>query len=142
MYAEKVRRMLKDEKIDVGDRSVVEKNGRSYEGVLMPRIKSGDTNCIVLKLDNGYNLGIDYKGAKITKAKDLPFEPEGEDAGGLSFDGKKPQVSIITTGGTITSKVDYRTGGVTSLTKPDELHNHRDCFCNYIIIIGLYLQDT
>ncbi|NYZ79725.1 Glu-tRNA(Gln) amidotransferase subunit GatD, partial [Candidatus Micrarchaeota archaeon] len=39
----------------------------------------------------------------------------------INFDVSKPKVSLITTGGTITSRVDYETGGVTSLMKPDEL---------------------
>ena len=34
---------------------------------------------------------------------------------------KLPQISIITTGGTITSRVDYRTGAVYALSKPEEL---------------------
>ncbi len=121
MYSEKVRKLLKEKSIEVGDRAIVEKNGRSYEGTLMPRIKSGDTNCIVLKLDNGYNLGVEYKGVKLTKTKDLPFTPEGKETGKLTFDKKKPQICVVTTGGTITSKVDYKTGGVTSLSSPEEL---------------------
>ncbi len=121
MYSEKIQKELRKKKLEIGDRAVVEKNGISYEGILMPRIESGDTSCIVLKLDSGYNVGIACGGAKISKARDMRLEPEGEDVGKLRFDKKKPQVSIVTTGGTITSKIDYKTGGVTSLTKPDEL---------------------
>ncbi len=121
MYSEKIRKVLVGKKLEVGDRVVIEKNGRRYEGILMPRTESGDTDCIVLKLDNGYNIGIDSKGTRIQKARIVPLKPEGEDVGKLRFDGKKPQISIVTTGGTITSKIDYRTGGVTSLTKPVEL---------------------
>ncbi|MCK4815826.1 Glu-tRNA(Gln) amidotransferase GatDE subunit D, partial [bacterium] len=118
MYSEKIRKVLKAKKLEVGDRAVVGKNGMRYEGILMPRIESGNRACIVLKLDNGYNVGIDCKDARISKAKDMLSETDGEDVGRLRFDKRKPQVSIVTTGGTITSKIDYKTGGVTSLTQP------------------------
>ncbi len=121
MYSEKIRKVLREKRLEVGDRAVVEKSGRRYEGVLMPRIESGNRSCIVLKLDSGYNVGIDCDGARISKAKALPFEPEGHGTRKLRFGGKKPHVSIVTTGGTITSRVDYKTGGVTSLTSPAEL---------------------
>ena len=39
----------------------------------------------------------------------------------IKFDSKKPNISFISTGGTIVSKVDYRTGGVAPLEKPEEL---------------------
>jgi glutamyl-tRNA(Gln) amidotransferase subunit D len=121
MYPEKIRKVLQSKKLQIGDRAVLEKGGRRYEGVIMPRTRTGNTSCIVLKLDNGYNVGIDWKGVRIEKAGDAFPEPEGEDAGRLKFDRRKPQVSLVTTGGTITSKVDYKTGGVTSLTKTGEL---------------------
>ena len=80
---------------------------------------SGDPNYIIIKLKNGYNTGISFepkikvkKLAGATKIKQQKFEippSTGTDC------------SIIFTGGTITSKVDYRTGGVTSLSKPKEI---------------------
>ncbi len=124
MYKGAMADILKKGGIDVGDRINVVKNGKMYEGLLMPRIGAGDVSCIVIKLDNGYNVGIDCKGAKITKSKskeagmELGKSYKRSKAGSS---GKKPHISLIATGGTITSKVDYKTGGVTSLTNPEEL---------------------
>ncbi len=87
----------------------------------MPRIETGDTNCIVLKLENGYNVGVKCANAKITKAGSGGSRKKAHDSGALKFSSKNPSVSLITTGGTITSKVDYKTGGVTSLANADEL---------------------
>ena len=41
--------------MDLGDRISVERNGTSYEGVLMPSRRDGH---VVIKLDNGYNIGL------------------------------------------------------------------------------------
>lgn len=54
--------------IKEGERVVVEKTGRSLEGVLMPRTELGDEEHVVIKLDNGYNIGISVRGASIKKA--------------------------------------------------------------------------
>lgn len=55
--------------ITEGERIVVEKSGRILEGVLMPRTELGDDEHVVIKLDNGYNIGIDVRGARIKRAK-------------------------------------------------------------------------
>src|SRR6266851_3496016 len=88
------------------------KSGEVFEGTLFPRSEYTDPNHIVLKLKNGYNVGIHYdrtekievvgEGPKphFTKPPSPPRRP------GL------PRVAIISTGGTIASRVDYRTGAV------------------------------
>ncbi|MCX6818768.1 MAG: Glu-tRNA(Gln) amidotransferase subunit GatD [Candidatus Aenigmarchaeota archaeon] len=118
-YSKEVQAILKKDKIEIGQRIAVQKGSESYEGFLMPK-SAGDANCIVLKMDNGYNIGIAIKGAKIKKLH------EKRDVGNIKrelpkFDKNKPRVSLITTGGTITSRVDYKTGAVVSLMKPEEL---------------------
>jgi len=128
-YSPRVQRILKNFKI--GDRISVVKTGKMYEGLLMPRSELGDRNCIVLKLDSGYNMGIRHeKGVKVEKSKkpepkeikeEFKFETEKEKIKEVKFDPKKPKVALIMTGGTIVSKVDYRTGGVYALERPEEL---------------------
>lgn len=99
-------------KPEVGDRVKI---GR-FEGILMPRISTGDTNCTVLKLDNGYNIGIKKKEtAVLEKApakKRRPAERPVKD---------KADISLLGCGGTIASKVEYRTGGVFPAISPSEL---------------------
>jgi len=136
MYSGKIEAVLKAKKIRIGERILVEKEGKRHEGLLMPRIDLGDRDSIVLKLDNGYNIGIRHKkGMKIDRSRTA--EPKGlkeEEEYELgktkkrylevSFDPKKPPVSLIATGGTVASRVDYRTGGVNAISNPKEiLHN-------------------
>jgi len=122
MYSGKVAEILRKNKIEVGDRVKIVKSGKRYEGILMPRTKTSEMGYVAIKLDNGYNIGIEFTDAKISKLTDLPFR-QAAAKGKLKFSSKNPLVSLISTGGTITSKVDYKTGGVTSLASPEELLN-------------------
>jgi glutamyl-tRNA(Gln) amidotransferase subunit D len=115
MYSNKIQRILKIKKIKVGDRIKLVKNGKFFEGILMPRIEMGDQNCLTIKLDNGYNIGIEFeKEVDIQKIKTewQLSERKEKEVETLIFDKKLPTISIIGTGGTIASKIDYRTGGV------------------------------
>jgi glutamyl-tRNA(Gln) amidotransferase subunit D len=109
MYRGEAAKVLGEAK--VGDRIRVLKGERSYEGVLMPRSELGDDKHVVIKLDNGYNIGIEVTGARIERlaqaevAKGVSF-PEPE------FSPEKPEITILGTGGTIASKIDYATGAV------------------------------
>jgi glutamyl-tRNA(Gln) amidotransferase subunit D len=96
----------------IGDRLTLEKKGTVYEGLLMPRINAGDIDCIVLKLKNGYNLGIKAeKGVKILKSEKAKPKTKMKEIA-QKFDPKKPTIAVIGTGGTIASRIDYQTGGV------------------------------
>ena len=56
----KVEEVLQSLSVDVGDRVRVEKEDRSpQEGLLVPGDRGGQTDHIVIKLDNGYNIGIE-----------------------------------------------------------------------------------
>ncbi len=109
-------------KAKVGDRLRVKKGARTYEGTLMPRTEAGDDRHLVLKLDSGYNVGIDIESIeiKVLPAREkaahakLPKRKKGE---------KLPRVSILGTGGTIASKIDYRTGAVHPSLSTEELLN-------------------
>jgi glutamyl-tRNA(Gln) amidotransferase subunit D len=132
MYAKNLQSVLDRKKLKVGDRILVEGGGKRYEGLLMPRIELGDTSSIVLKLDSGYNMGVRFQpGMKIEKSrtsepKDIKEEEEYElgktkkSLLDVSFDPKKPPISLIATGGTIASRVDYRTGAVLMQMEPKE----------------------
>jgi glutamyl-tRNA(Gln) amidotransferase subunit D len=100
--------MAKTDDIRHGDHVKVVKDGKEFFGVLMPSA----TAYVVIKLDSGYNVGFSSddlkislieKGASVAaKRQSRPIRPE------------LPRLSIISTGGTIASKIDYRTGAVTS----------------------------
>lgn len=115
MYSEQVQKFLKKSKVKVGDEIRLIKDKKNYDGILMPRIELGDKNCLVLKLKNGYNVGIKFeKSVKINKIKPAQkiIEKKEKEIKEIIFDKKLPMISIIGTGGTIASKIDYKTGGV------------------------------
>lgn len=92
-----------------GDQVRVVKEGREYNGIVMP----SRSDKIVLKLKNGYNVGLSPDGASVellerASAPPKPARREHPHKPGLS------NVSILSTGGTIASRVDYRTGAVSS----------------------------
>jgi len=120
MYRGKAREFLKG--ISIGDRVRITKEGRSYEGFLMPRSELGDEKHVVIKLDNGYNIGINIENATIER---IPYERAGAkiEERKVSFSKEKPTVTILGTGGTIASKIDYKTGAVHPSFSTEELVN-------------------
>jgi glutamyl-tRNA(Gln) amidotransferase subunit D len=135
MYSKKLQALLKKKKIRTGDRVLVKKLGRRMEGLLMPQTGSGDPETLVIKLDSGYNIGVKFKNAGLERSRaqgPSRVEKEGEYEMGktrgrllkLKFNPDKPPISIVSAGGTIASRVDYKTGGVKALEDPREfLHN-------------------
>jgi len=99
-----------------GDKVRIKHAGFEYSGILL---ESTDDNIYVLKLSNGYNVGLPKGNSKVTVTGKLPITklPELK----LEKNIKLPNVSLVSTGGTITSRVDYRTGAVHPITKPAEL---------------------
>ena len=104
--------------MNVGDRVIVKKGDQTFEGILLPRSELEDSDHITIKLDNGYNIGI--KGGEI---QSLGAEERLEVFPEIELEKKEglPEVSMIATGGTIASRVDYRTGGVHMLMEPREI---------------------
>ncbi|SEW21699.1 Glu-tRNA(Gln) amidotransferase subunit GatD [Natrinema salifodinae] len=101
-----------------GDRIRVDRADRTYEGVLLP---SSTDDHLVVKLEGGYNVGVDREGADVEVLAEDVYEIDGADAAGdegaaseIEFDDDLPTISLISTGGTIASTVDYRTGAVTA----------------------------
>lgn len=101
------------------DKVRVESGGVQYEGTLMP----SQTGSIVLKLKNGYNIGINRDFASITllekkeeKKTQKPVPPTC-----MKENENLPDISILSTGGTIASKIDYRTGAVTSQFSAEDI---------------------
>ncbi len=96
----------------VGDLVRVEAGGRIYHGILMPRLESADDWHLVIKLKSGYNIGVSFDDSaqveRLGEAEKPEFRPPPLPEVKLGL----PRVSIISTGGTIASRVDYITGGV------------------------------
>lgn len=94
-------------------------DGTSFEGVLMPRHAFSGPDILTLKLASGYNVGLLATGAKVQVLE--PAKPRTVPAVDLKDDPSKPTIALLGTGGTIASFVDYRTGGVSPATRPEEL---------------------
>ena len=119
-YKGKIRDFLISNKVDVGDLVKITSE-LTYSGILMPRYESGDESHIVLKLKSGYNVGIEFeKIEKIEKVGEGQSNVESSET--IEKDEKLPKILLLSTGGTIASKVDYRTGAVTPALSATELY--------------------
>ncbi|MBP1448526.1 MAG: Glu-tRNA(Gln) amidotransferase subunit GatD [Thermoproteus sp.] len=88
-------------------------DGEVVEGVLMPPTAYSDPNVYVVKLKSGYNVGISKSRVKKMEELGEVGRPQAAAAGEVKeVDTGKPWVSILATGGTILSKVEYATGAV------------------------------
>ncbi len=123
-YPEDIIALLRERKIEIEDRVRIEKEGRIYEGYLLPRpalVDLGDSHCLIIKLDSGYNIGIKFD-------ETMKIDRLGEKVELESFPKRKiekrldlPQITLLHTGGTIASRIDYLTGGVSVEFTPEEL---------------------
>ena len=96
---------------EYGDIVKVHTKEQIYEGIMLPRPEIFDENYTIIKLDNGYNIGIDNK--KIEKIEVIKkYEKKKEERHKMEHKKGLPLVPILSFGGTISSKVDYKTGGV------------------------------
>ena len=122
-YSKTVQAVLKKLNAEAGDRLRVETPKGVFEGILLPRPDASGTEesegILILKLYNGYNVGLALEGARLEKL-------EGKTA--LErFDSWTPpliakhKLSLVATGGTIGTRVDYKTGGVYMLLEPDQI---------------------
>jgi len=94
----------------------------SYSGIILPRSETEDPLHIVLKLRSGYNIGIraaSVESVRIAGRREAHYKiPEKE----FPVDPAKPKVKLLGTGGTIASRLDYRTGAVIPAFTPGELY--------------------
>lgn len=116
--------LLEKNKLSVGDRVKVATHNGDLEGVIMPRYESASDDYIVIKLKSGYNAGVQI--GKIKSITRLPKTEVDLTPAGVSstVTGRQdlPGIALISTGGTIASKIDYRTGGVHSALSASELY--------------------
>jgi glutamyl-tRNA(Gln) amidotransferase subunit D len=113
---------LRKAKASIGDVLEVKTEWGSVTGTLVPRYVYGDESYVVVKLPSGYNVGLKVEGlseAKVTSKGEKPaFNPPPVP----KPKGNLPRVLIIGTGGTIASRIDYRTGAVTPAVSAEELN--------------------
>jgi len=123
-YSERVVRFLTSHGLEMGNEVRIETDRVKLEGYVLPReeLDFGDPDTLLLKLRTGYNAGV--KVDRISSVKKLPGKVDLEKFPKLkeiTQDPSLPPISFISTGGTISSRVDYLTGGVAMLFSPEEI---------------------
>jgi len=114
---------LKKFGVEIGAVIKIATDGDLFEGTLMPRYELADDKHIVIKLKNGYNVGIrispNIKIERVGVGTVPAFVPPPlpKERPGL------PEVAVISTGGTIASRVDYRTGAVHPAISASDLYS-------------------
>ncbi|MBT3210168.1 MAG: Glu-tRNA(Gln) amidotransferase subunit GatD [Bacteroidetes bacterium] len=115
-------KMLKKFNVRVWGQAKFETSRGIFKGTVLPRAENDDDQHIVVKIPTGYNIGIDI--ATVTDIKETGYKkanykiPEKE----FPYTEGLPKVKLIGTGGTIASRLDYRTGAVIPAFSPGELY--------------------
>lgn len=121
-YKGKALDILKKYNVRVWGQATIQTTRGEFKGTVLPRAENDDDLHIVLKIATGYNIGIDV--ATITSMKEDGYFkasykiPEKE----FPYTPKLPNVKLLGTGGTIASRLDYRTGAVIPAFSPGELY--------------------
>jgi glutamyl-tRNA(Gln) amidotransferase subunit D len=114
--------MLKKYHVRVWGQAKVETSRGSFEGTVLPRAENDDDQHIVMKIITGYNVGIDI--TTITRMTETGYKKANYKIPEKEFPITKglPKVKLFGTGGTIASRLDYRTGAVIPAFSPGELY--------------------
>lgn len=105
-----------------GDRIRIKRPDRVFEGLLMPReALYSDRPFVVIKLDNGYNIGVRVREEDVIEVVKKREKHEGIRSEIREMKKKLPHIVMLSTGGTIVSKVDYETGAVKPALSVPEL---------------------
>jgi glutamyl-tRNA(Gln) amidotransferase subunit D len=161
-YINKSQQLLQKYNVKIGDSVKLLSNKGDYIGIVMPRYESFNDDYIVIKLKSGYNIGI-----LIENIKNITSDNSSNDSTAVLLNNTSrveaysknfirpkennynhgesnmhkplPKILILSTGGTIASKIDYRTGGVTSILSASELYELFPEISNYASIYPEFL---
>lgn len=121
-YKGQALEVLKKFSVRVWGQAEIETSRGNFMGTILPRAENDDDKHIVLKIATGYNIGIDVK--TITTMKETGYKKAVYKIPEKEFPVTKglPYVKLFGTGGTIASRLDYRTGAVIPAFTPGELY--------------------
>ena len=114
---------LKEAEAKIGDLIRITKNGEVYEGILIPRSELGDDKHVVIKIKSGYNIGVRITPETIIEKIGVGAKPSFMAPPPPPKKPELPKVAIVSTGGTIASRVDYRTGAVRPALTASDLYS-------------------
>ncbi|UCD96984.1 MAG: Glu-tRNA(Gln) amidotransferase subunit GatD, partial [Candidatus Bathyarchaeota archaeon] len=123
MYRGKAIKLLMAAGVEIGDTIQVSKNTHTYEGILIPRSEIYDDRHIVIKMRSGYNIGISINEKTTITKVGKGQKPTFSRSASAREKRDLPKVAVLSTGGTIASRVDYQTGGVRPALSADELYS-------------------
>jgi len=109
---------MKDKEAASGARVQIKVKDKIYEGYLL---ESYEKDALLLKLESGYNIGFKKKDVDSIKVLRTPEKAPAQREKEMHQRKNLPGISMIITGGTISSQLDYKTGGVKPLTSPEQL---------------------
>ena len=114
-------KFISDNGANIYDKVKITNKDQTLEGIIMPRNNFSGEHIIVLKLDNGYNIGVSIENAEMSIIEKTKKAQKKE----LRNDKNKnlKDITILGTGGTIASFVDYKTGAVSPAITAEQLVN-------------------
>lgn len=121
-YKGRALEVLKKYSVRVWSQADIITTRGKFTGTILPRSENDDDKHLVLKIPTGYNVGIDI--FTITEMMEIGYQkanykiPEKE----FPYTPDLPNVKLFGTGGTIASRLDYRTGAVIPAFSPGELY--------------------
>lgn len=122
-YKGRARERLEEWGVRVWSDVVAENDaGSVFEGVILPRSETLDGEHVVIKMRTGYNVGLHVD--RIRSVREVGFKRAVYKIPEREFPQRPdlPRVTLLGTGGTIASRLDYRTGAVIPAFTPGELY--------------------
>ena len=107
---------------EIGDIIRVTNKGKTYEGILIPRSELGEGIVVIVKIKSGYNIGVKVTADVKIEKVGIGSKPAFASPPIPKQNPSLPHVVIMSTGGTIASRVDYRTGAVRSALSASDLY--------------------
>ena len=122
-YKNKPLKILNDAGIKIGDFIKIVTKTTEYSGNILPRYEYSNEEFIVIKMSSGYNIGIDSNSITSIKKIKSGEEPKFNPPTKPDVKETLPKISILGTGGTIASRIDYKTGAVNPAFSAEELYS-------------------
>ena len=120
--------------VSIGDEVNISTNQDDLSGVLMPRYESSTDEHIIIKLRSGYNIGVAVASIQTIRKIESHYDVATHSQNRKVQNEELPRVSLISTGGTIASRIDYRTGGVHPALTASELYESVPELEDYAVI--------
>jgi glutamyl-tRNA(Gln) amidotransferase subunit D len=121
-YKGKAQDALTKAGCEIGDIIRIASDERIFEGILIPRSETSQSDHIVVKLKSGYNIGVHLTAGTRIERIGKGTKPQFAAPPIPEQNPDLPKVVIMSTGGTIASRVDYRTGAVRSALSASDIY--------------------